>query len=51
MDVPADRRELLERAYAAYNGQDVEALPARAGDDADWPDGGGTLHGKGEVRS
>ncbi len=39
------------RAYAAYNGQDVEALLARVRDDVDWPDGEGSLHGKEEVRS
>ena len=26
------------RAYAAYNGQDAEALLARVSDDVDWPD-------------
>lgn len=49
--VRAGHRELLLRAYAAYNAQNVEALPARVSDDIDWPDGAGRLHGKGEARA
>ena len=48
----AAHRELLLRAYAAYNRQDAEGLLALVGDDVDWPDGGaGRLHGKEEVRA
>ena len=50
-DVPADRRDLLLQAYAAYNAQDVEGLLALVSDDVDWPDGTGRLHGKQEVRA
>jgi ketosteroid isomerase-like protein len=49
--VQADQRDLLLQAYAAYNGQDLEALLALVSDDVDWPDGGGRLHGKEEVRA
>ncbi len=51
VDAPADRRDLLMRAYAAYNGQDVEALLAGVSDDIDWPDGARRQHGKEAVRS
>ena len=51
VDLPADRRELLLRAYAAYNAQDLEALLARVSDDVDWPDGSDRLHGKQAVRT
>ncbi len=50
-DVRTDHRELLTRAYAAYNAQDVEALLACVSDDVDWPDGARRLHGKAQVRS
>ena len=50
-DVPADRRDLLLQAYAAYNAQDVEGLLALVSDDVDWPDGTGRLHGKQEVQA
>jgi ketosteroid isomerase-like protein len=49
--VQADQRELLLQAYAAYNSQDLEALVALVSDDVDWPDDGGRLHGKDEVRA
>ena len=38
--------ELLRKAYAAYNGQDVDGLLALVSDDVDWPDGPERLHGK-----
>ena len=44
-------RELLTRAYAAYNAQDVEGLLAKVSDDVDWPDGERRLHGKEQLRS
>ena len=48
--VQADRRELLLRACAAYNSQDIEALVAPVSDDVNWPDDdAGRLHGKDEV--
>ena len=51
-DVPPARRELLLRAYAAYNSQDTEGLLALLSDDVDWPDGeAARLHGKAEVRA
>ena len=41
------RRDLLRRAYAAYNAQDGDALAAMLSDDVDWPDGaGGRIHGR-----
>ncbi len=49
--VRIDHRELLLQAYAAYNRQDLEALVALVSDDVNWPDGGGRLHGKDEVRA
>ncbi len=49
--VQADHRELLLQAYAAYNRQDLEALVALVSDNVDWPDDGGRLHGKDEVRA
>ncbi len=46
------RRDLLRRAYAAYNAQDAAALAELVGDDVDWPDGGdGRLHGRAEVHA
>ena len=49
-DVPPAHRELLLRAYAAYNSQDIEGLLALVSDDVDWSDGeAGRLHGKAEV--
>ncbi len=50
--VQADHRELLLRAYATYNSQDIEALVALVSDDVNWPDDdAGRLHGKDEVRA
>jgi ketosteroid isomerase-like protein len=49
--VPADHRELLLRAYAAYESQDIEALVALVSDDVNWPDDdAGRPHGKDAVR-
>jgi len=46
------RRELLRRAYAAYNAQDLDALANLVSDNVDWPDGrGGRLYGRDEVRA
>ncbi len=46
------RRDLLRRAYAAYNAQDADALAAMVSDDVDWPDGAdGRLHGRAEVHA
>jgi hypothetical protein len=50
-EVPADRRDLLLQAYAAYNAQDVDGLLALASNDVDCPDGAGRLHGNSESRS
>jgi ketosteroid isomerase-like protein len=50
--VQADHRGLLLRAYAAYDGQDTEALVALVSDDVNWPDDdAGRLHGKDEVQA
>ncbi len=44
------RRDLLRRAFAAYNAQDGGALAAMLSADVDWPDGAdGRLHGRAEV--
>ena len=51
-DVTEAERDLLLRAFAAYNAQDVEGLLALVSDDVDWPDGGdGRLHGRAEVHA
>lgn len=42
-------RELLAKAYAAYNRRDVEGLLELLGDDVDWPDGDARLLGKAAV--
>jgi ketosteroid isomerase-like protein len=49
-DVPSEHRDLLLRAYAAFNAQDADAVPACVSDDVDWPDGARRLHGRGQVR-
>lgn len=42
-----ERRELLLRAYLAYNAQDAGRLLTLVTDDVDWPDGaGGRMHGR-----
>ncbi len=46
------RRDLLRRAYAAYNAQDADGLLALVSDDVDWPDGaGGRLRGRAELHA
>ncbi len=45
-------RELLTRAYDAFNARDVEAALAAMHSDVDWPNGmeGGRVHGHRSVR-
>lgn len=47
--VTGAEQDLLSRAYAAYNRQDVDGLLAFVGDDVDWPDGSSRLRGKAAV--
>lgn len=49
-DVTQAERDLLLRAFAAYNAQDVEGLLALVSDDVDWPDGLHRLQGHGALR-
>lgn len=44
-------KEILLKAYAAYNHQDREALLALASENVDWPNGSARLHGKDALRS
>jgi uncharacterized protein (TIGR02246 family) len=48
----SDRRALLERAYAAFNARDVEAVLVLMDPDVDWPNvmEGRRAHGHDEVR-
>jgi hypothetical protein len=48
---PAER-DLLVRAYAAFNARDVDAVLAAMHPDVDWPNGmeGGRVHGHAAVR-
>jgi pimeloyl-ACP methyl ester carboxylesterase/ketosteroid isomerase-like protein len=43
--------ELLRRAYAAFNSQDLDALLALVSEDVDWPDGARRLRGAAAVRA
>lgn len=48
----ADDRELLSRAYEAFNTRDLDAMMAMLSEDVDWPNGweGGRLRGRAAVR-
>jgi ketosteroid isomerase-like protein len=48
---PEDK-DLLRRAYAAFNARDIEAAVALMHPDVDWPNGweGGRVHGRDAVR-
>ena len=51
-DVPEEHRELLLRAYAAFNDRDLETLSALLAENVDWPDDdGGRLRGRDAVRA
>jgi pimeloyl-ACP methyl ester carboxylesterase len=50
-EVGGAEEELVRRAYAAYNGRDLEGLLALVGDDVDWPDGTRRLRGRTAVRA
>ena len=45
--------ELLKRAYAAFNGRDLDGALATMKPDVEWPNGmeGGTVHGHDGVRA
>lgn len=47
-----ERREILRRAYAAFNARDVDAAVELMAEDVTWPDlaDGGFVHGRGAVR-
>ena len=49
--MPAEPRELLRRAYAAFNARDVDAVLALMHPDVDWPNAfeGGRVRGHAEV--
>jgi ketosteroid isomerase-like protein len=49
----ADVRELLRRAYAAFNARDIEAVLAMMHPDIEWPNGmeGGYVYGHENVRA
>jgi hypothetical protein len=51
--VSAEPRELLRRAYAAFNARDVDAVLALMHPDVDWPNAfeGGRVRGHAEVRA
>jgi ketosteroid isomerase-like protein len=49
-DVTAADRDLLLRAFAAYNAQDAEGLLDLVSDDVDWPDGSRRLQGQVALR-
>ncbi len=49
--VSPEHQDLLLRAYAAYNTQDMDVLLATLSDDIDWPDDATRLHGKAAVRA
>ncbi|QTE31001.1 nuclear transport factor 2-like protein [Pengzhenrongella sicca] len=44
-------QELLLKAYAAYNSQNIDGLLAVVGQDVDWPDGPNRLRGKAAVKA
>ena len=46
-------RELLTKAYAAFNRRDIDGVLALMSPKVDWPNGmeGGRVHGWGEVRA
>jgi hypothetical protein len=46
-------KELLHKAYAAFNGRDIDAALALMNEDVAWPNGmeGGTIHGHAGVRA
>jgi ketosteroid isomerase-like protein len=48
-----DNRELLTRAYAAFNRRDIDAMFDLMRDDVDWPNAmeGTMVHGKDAVRA
>ena len=50
-DVTQAERDLLLRAFTAYNAQDVDGLLTLVSDDVDWPDGSQRLQGKAALRS
>jgi ketosteroid isomerase-like protein len=48
-DTAGAAEQLLARAYAAYNRQDLDGLLALVSDDVDWPDGSHRLRGRAAV--
>ena len=48
-----NNRQLLQRAYAAFNARDIPGALATMGPDVVWPNGmeGGTVHGHEAVRA
>ena len=50
-EAEADVEDLLRRAYAAYDRQDLDGLSALVSVDVDWPDGAHRLHGREAVRA
>jgi ketosteroid isomerase-like protein len=51
--ISADVRELLSRAYAAFNARDIEAVLSMMHPDVEWPNGmeGGYVYGHDGVRA
>jgi ketosteroid isomerase-like protein len=51
--ISADVRELLRRAYAAFNARDIEAVLSMMHPDVEWPNGmeGGYVYGHNGVRA
>jgi len=49
--VALTNKEILLKAYAAYNHQDSEALLALVSENVDWPNGSARLRGKDALRS
>lgn len=51
--ISADVRELLRRAYAAFNARDIEAVLSMMHPDVEWPNGmeGGYVYGHDGVRA
>ena len=50
--VTSSERRMLEKAYAAFNAHDIDAVLAVMHADVDWPNGmeGGNVHGHDGVR-